>query len=154
MPYLTKGLEIRPVDREDLSVWASLRNKLWPDSITIHEAELADYFNGNSIDIVQAYVLQLGEAEIIGFIELNLRNFAEGSRASRVPYIEGWYVGEEFQGQGYGKLLIMSAEKWAKEQGYSELASDTELENRKSIQIHKHLGFKETERVACFLKKL
>jgi aminoglycoside 6'-N-acetyltransferase I len=40
------------------------------------------------------------------------------------------------------------------ENGYKELASDTEISNTQSIEIHKKLGFKETERVVCFLKKL
>jgi aminoglycoside 6'-N-acetyltransferase I len=46
------------------------------------------------------------------------------------------------------------AEKWALSLGYNELASDTEIENEQSISIHSHLGFKEIERIVCFLKRL
>lgn len=46
------------------------------------------------------------------------------------------------------------AEKWALSLDYSELASDAEVENERSISMHSHFGFKEVERIVCFLKKL
>ena len=91
---------------------------------------------------------------MVGFLEINIRNFAEGSQQSKVPYVEGWFVDKQYQGQGWGRLLMHSAEQWALTRGFSELASDTELHNKASIEIHKTLGFKEVERVVCFLKKL
>lgn len=45
------------------------------------------------------------------------------------------------------------AEAWAREQGFDELASDTEIDNHASIALHRRLGFAETERVVCFLKR-
>ena len=60
----------------------------------------------------------------------------------------------DYQGQGLGKKLIQRAEKWAKDRGFAELASDAETHNARSIAIHEHLGFQETYRVVCFLKKL
>lgn len=53
------------------------------------------------MDIVQAYVAEFG-SEVIGFMELNIRNFAEGSRKPKVPYVEAWYIKPEYQGKGYG----------------------------------------------------
>ncbi len=58
------------------------------------------------------------------------------------------------RGRGYGKALMTMAERWARAQGYTELASDTELDNTAGILVHKKLGFVETERIVCFLKKL
>ena len=131
-----------------------MRSQLWPDSKDDHPAELEEYFSGSSIDIVQAYVVEDESESAVAFIELNLRNFAEGSRSSRVPYVEGWFVRQDYRGQGWGKRLMEKAEQWALEQGSSELASDTELVNTRSIAMHRALGFEETERVVCFLKKL
>ena len=71
-----------------------------------------------------------------------------------MPYVEAWFVRSDCRGQGWGKRLMEQAEQWALEQGYSELASDTELINAHSIAMHRALGFEETERVVCFLKKL
>ena len=89
-----------------------------------------------------------------GFLELNVRNYAEGSRANRVPYIEGWFVTADLRGRGHGKQLIETAEQWALKNGYNELASDAELENEASIAAHKALGFTEVDRVVCFIKQL
>jgi aminoglycoside 6'-N-acetyltransferase I len=49
---------------------------------------------------------------------------------------------------------MKQAAQWATGLGFSELASDTEIDNVDSIARHKRLGFKETYRVVCFLKKL
>ncbi|MEM7343763.1 MAG: GNAT family N-acetyltransferase, partial [Chloroflexota bacterium] len=87
---------------------------------------------------------------------LNWRRDHSGcvTEAAEVPYIEGWYVDAHLRGQGYGRQLIEAAEQWAKEKGFNELASDAEVENIASIAAHKALGFDETDRVVCFLKKL
>jgi len=144
---------IREVNINDIDAWSEMRTALWPDTDDNHLSEITQYFNGQSIDIVQAYIAEF-DGHIIGFIELNLRNFAEGSLNSKVPYIEGWYIKPEYQGKGFGKQLMLYAEKWAISKGFSELASDTEVTNEKSINMHKHMGFMETERIVCFLKKI
>ena len=146
-------MRIREASEADLKPWSEMRTALWPATDDGHVAELEEYFAGTSIDIVQAYLAEDGH-EIIGFIELNIRNFAEGSRRPRVPYVEAWYVKPRHQGKGCGRQLMQKAEAWALTQGYSELASDTEVDNQRSISMHRHLGFHETERVVCFLKKL
>ena len=144
---------IREINEDDIAVWSDMRSDLWPDTQDGHIKEIREYFAGSSIDIVVTYVVE-ADHQVIGFIELNVRNFAEGSRCSKIPYVEGWYVKPEYRGKGYGASLMRMAEQWALSLGYSELASDTELENTLSIAMHKHLGFDETERVVCFLKKL
>ncbi len=147
-------MNIRPVQQADLLAWAELRTQLWPDSQDQHVKELEAFFAGTSIDIVEALVLVNEAGELCGFMELNIRNFAEGSRCSKVPYVEAWYVKPTYQDAGHGKQFMQLAETWARKLGYSELASDTEIVNKKSIAIHKKLGFTETERIVCFLKKL
>lgn len=47
---------------------------------------------------------------------------------------------------------MAAAEDWAREHGYSELASDTLLENRASEGAHRALGFEEVERAIHFRK--
>lgn len=146
-------MTIREVNEKDIEQWSEMRTALWPETNDGHISEIKEYLSGSSIDIVQAYVAEVGP-EIIGFMELNIRNFAEGSRNPKLPYVEAWYIKPEYQNKGYGKQLMQKAEQWAISQGYSELASDTEIDNHRSISMHKHLGFMETERIVCFLKKL
>lgn len=144
---------IRPVDVPDRADWLRMRVALWPDDPAEHAGEIDLFFAGRSRDVVAAFVCEDAAAPV-GFLELNIRNYAEGSDNSRVPYVEGWYVDAEYRGRGVGAALMAQAEAWAKEQGFTELASDCELDNTTSIAAHRALGFEETERVVCFLKQL
>ncbi|MEW7993700.1 MAG: GNAT family N-acetyltransferase [gamma proteobacterium symbiont of Clathrolucina costata] len=146
-------MAIREIKKSDLKQWSKMRTSLWPNTQDNHLSEINEYFSGESIDIDQVYVAVFDQ-QAVGFIELNLRNFAEGSRHPLVPYVEAWYVEPEHRGMGYGKALMRQAEEWALAQGCTELASDTEITNHQSIAMHRYLGFEETERIVCFLKKL
>ncbi len=88
------------------------------------------------------------------FIELYIRNYAKGSSNTAVLFVEGWYIDEEVRGRGHGRRLMQTAEQGALDNGYDELASDTEMENTDSIAAHSKLKFKEVGRFVCFIKKL
>lgn len=148
-------MNVRKVNSTDKDEWARMRNSLWPSSLEEHLEDIDNYFSKEGeIDIVDVFVLEKSKGKLGGFIEINIRNYAEGSEAVKVPYVEGWYIDADIRGIGYGKQLIKTAEKWAIENGFDELASDAELENSGSIAAHKALGFKEVERIVCFIKKL
>jgi aminoglycoside 6'-N-acetyltransferase I len=72
----------------------------------------------------------------------------------RVGYVEGWYVDPDLRGKGVGRTLVSRAEIWAREMGFTELASDAELRNDGSIRAHHALGFHETFRLVHFVKPL
>jgi aminoglycoside 6'-N-acetyltransferase I len=63
-------------------------------------------------------------------------------------------VDGDLRGRGYGRQLVQAAELWALENGFDELASDAELANMDSITAHRPLGFEESGRIVCFIKKL
>lgn len=147
-------MKIRPVTPADLNTWAEMRFALWPDSLEEHATELRRYFNGEQFDIDFAFVVETPEERLAGFIEVNLRDYAEGSTQSPIPYLEAWYVKPEYQHQGYGQSLLQFFEQWAKNKGFKEIASDTTPDNVRSIELHKQYGFKETERVVCFVKSV
>ena len=147
-------MNVRRVNSGDRNEWARMRNALWPGSLEEHLDEIDKYFSKGEIEIAEVFVLERGDGELGGFIELNLRNYAEGSQSTKVPYVEGWYVDGDLRGRGYGKQLMQAGETWAIENGFAELASDAVLDNSDSIAAHKSLGFVEVERIVCFIKKL
>jgi len=147
-------MKLRRVDSSDREEWARMRESLWPGSSKEHLDEIDRYLSNERRGLVEIFVLDKDGGGLGGFIELNLRNWAEGSLADQVPYIEGWYVDPDLRGYGHGKELVKAAERWAIENGFDELASDTELENIGSIAAHEALGFEEVERLVCFIKKL
>ena len=146
-------MTVRQATEGDLSHWSRMRDALWPDAAPTNSDAIAQFFAGESIHITVC-LLAIAEELPVGFIELNLRGYAEGSHAAEIPYVEGWFVDAAYRGQGFGRQLMGAAEAWALENGFSELASDAELENDQSIAAHKKLGFTETDRIVCFLKDL
>jgi aminoglycoside 6'-N-acetyltransferase I len=131
-----------------------MRTALWPDAVAEHPLAIDAFLAGRSSDIDEAWVCEGDDGVVIGFVELRIRNYAEGSDLAAVPHVEGWYVDADQRGRGVGAALLAHCEQWARERGYSELASDTEIANTGSIAAHTALGFEETDRIVCFLKKL
>lgn len=131
---------------------AAHENATWPDtSPDKHRAEMHEIFSDPNQPV---FVVERSNSRLGGILEAGTRAYAEGCDTSAVGYIEGWYVDEDLRGQGVGKVLVQAAEEWAREQGLTEIASDTWLENEISIQAHIKLDYKEAERLVHFAKKL
>ena len=144
---------VRRATELDIEPWCEMRDRLWPDSAATNREEVENYFSSSSGDIRECFLVE-DSGTAVGFIELNIRSYAEGSRCDEVPYVEGWFVEEKYRSKGLGRLLMDKAERWAQDNGYRELASDAEIDNNRSIAAHKKLGFMETDRIVCFLKRL
>jgi len=101
------------------------------------------------------FLAENDQAQLMGFAEVSLRrDHVDGASISPVPYLEAWFVEAPFRKQGVGRSLIDAVARWAIARGYSELASDAEIDNLLSIRLHKQLGFTEIDRNVTFLKKL
>jgi aminoglycoside 6'-N-acetyltransferase I len=93
-------------------------------------------------------------ARALGFVELAIRPFADGCASRPVAHVEGWYVEADVRGRGLGRALLSAAETWARARGFTELASDTEVQNDGSLAAHLRCGFLETQRLIKFRKPL
>jgi aminoglycoside 6'-N-acetyltransferase I len=71
-----------------------------------------------------------------------------------VAYSEGWYVDSDLRRKGLGTALVRACEEWARNHGFKEIASDTDIANDISISAHKALGYEEETRIVCFRKAL
>jgi aminoglycoside 6'-N-acetyltransferase I len=132
--------------------YMQLRARMWeisPDE-NQHEVEilLADREHWAIFSACEA------GGECTGFLEVRLREYAEGAGSSPVGYLEGWYVEPQHRRQGVGRMLVEAGEEWARSQGCTEMASDAAVDNSNSIRLHHELGYGETDRIVCFLKKL
>lgn len=108
-------MNIRKAASTDKNEWVKMRSQLWPDSSHLHPEQIDNYFDNCSNDIVEALLVENQKAQVVGFIELNIRNFAEGSTEFKIPYVEGWFVRNESRGHGFGKGLMLAAEQWAQD---------------------------------------
>jgi aminoglycoside 6'-N-acetyltransferase I len=131
-----------------------MRVALWPDGTADeHRAYMA-------ISLAQPErFLQLmmydEQRQPIGFIEGSIRgDYVNGTETSPVGFVEGVYVVPALRRRGIARQLFAAIADWAKARGCRELASDALLENESSQRAHRALGFRETERVVYFTKKL
>jgi aminoglycoside 6'-N-acetyltransferase I len=144
---------IKVAERRFSREWATLRNQLWPETFLAHLEVIDRFFNHTYPHIHIAFLAQRA-TEVVGFLEVSLRSYAEGTETSPVPYVEGWFVADSARGQGYGRALMECAAQWALMSGYSVLASDAELANAQGIGAHQALGFIEVARHVSMLKSL
>ena len=144
---------IREVQPRDAAEWLRMRRLLWPGEG--HDREIDEHLrSGGTPALAKVLVAERTPAALAGFIESGLRAYAEGCQSSPVPFIEGWYVDEDARRQKVGEALMRAAENWARAEGFTEMASDVELENETSIEAHRALGFDEVTRLVCFKREL
>ena len=143
---------IRKAERHDIHRMAELACRLWPH----HTAAEMEAEMGALLEQPEAAVFLAFDGEkAIGFAQCQLRrDYVEGTESSPVGYLEGIYVAEGYRKQGIARELLSACEKWAKEKGCLEFASDCELTNAQSLQFHLNVGFEEANRIICFMKKL
>ena len=134
--------------------WLDFRLALWPD------ATAEDHRGYMAIALAQPErFLQLmmydEQRAPVGFIEGSIRaDYVNGTETSPVGFVEGVYVAPEWRRRGVARRLFEAIGDWARARGCHELASDALLDNVASQKAHAALGFKETERVVYFVKRL
>ena len=142
---------IRPAEPGDTREWLRMRAALYGDDPSL-APEIRRYFDDPRGAITLVAVRDGGG--LCGFLEVHLREYAEGCTDSPVPYIEGWFVDADSRRNGIGRALVRAAEQWAKQQGFREMASDAEASNRGSIAAHRKLGYERVEDIVCFRRTL
>ena len=136
------------------------------DSYTLAKLALNVYENNTIETLEEEFKQSLKNKDIlflikyidnnpIGFAQCNIRHdYVEGTNSSPVGYLEGIYIKDEYRNSGFAKELLQKCERWAKEKGCKEFASDCELTNTASLKFHLAVGFEEANRVICFKKKI
>jgi aminoglycoside 6'-N-acetyltransferase I len=137
---------------EDAKVLADLAIRMWTDHVP---EDLTEAFRQLAMNDDAVCFIKSVDDKPIGFAQCQLRNdYVEGTESSPVGYLEGVFVSEGYRKKGYAAELLSECEKWAKERGCTEFASDCELDNIDSLSFHMALGFEEANRIICFRKDL
>ena len=151
-------IHIRLANPSDQSTLAALFHALWPEGpVDEHSRELEAILSGNppgTLPLV-VFVAEASDKSLLGFLEVGLRSHADSCDPARpVGYVEGWYVTDAHRKLGIGKQLLAAAEDWARSQGCTEMASDTQIDNELSQRVHQSLGYEIVERAILFRKAL
>lgn len=145
-------MNIYRADMKDVDKVAKLSKLLWP-----HHSleELIEEFTCYMSEEKNVVFLALVDDCEIGFAQCGLRHdYVEGTSSSPVGYLEGIFVSEDYRKKGVAKELVSACQKWAKEKGCREFASDCEFTNEDSYKFHLKVGFTEANRIICFTKEL
>ena len=143
---------IRRATYEDKPEWVRMRQGLWPEAPLDYLSLDLDTLLADENSAV--FLASNADGRLVAFVEVGLREYAEGCETSPVGYILAWYVDPHVRGQKLGRELIQIAEQWAREKGCVEMASDTWLDNHASIQAHLKMGYYEVDRLVHFVKRL
>ena len=104
---------------------------------------------------IYPFFLAYSEETAVGFAQCQLRHdYVEGTETSPVGYLEGIFVAPGHRKQGVAGKLLEACQRWAKEKGCREFASDCELDNLESLKFHLNVGFEEANRIICFTKRI
>jgi aminoglycoside 6'-N-acetyltransferase I len=150
-------ISVRVIEPRDYKTLVPMLVELWPDGTTRDHGRLVrSVLNGKPRSILPlTFLVAERDDALVGFVEVGLRSHANGCDPIRpVGFIEGWFVAKGLRGEGIGRKLIAAAERWCRAQGCREVASDTWLDHRRSVQAHKALGFDVEGTFVNFRKRL
>src|SRR5262249_48889829 len=145
-------MHVRRAHPGDTAEWSRMRAALWPDADPAElESEIGPFLDDP--DQV-AFVAERDDGHLAGLVEASVRAWGDGIAEEPCAFVEGWWVDADVRRAGVGRALIAAVEHWARGRGFSELGSDTELDNVVSQRAHTALGFNEVERRVTFSKRL
>lgn len=146
-----KGHIVR-ISEQTVDEAAALAVALWPDDdFETWRGEMSAMVR-SATDALLLYVIG---GRPVAFAHFALRtDYVEGADASPTAYLEGIYVQPEYRRRGIARALLAEGERWARAQGCRQLGSDAELTNENSRLFHEKAGFREANRIVCFIKEL
>ena len=143
---------LNPTSSADRAAWAHLRQQLFDDlDPAFNEADMEAFAKRSE----QQVFLAVGEhEEAVGFAEVALRNLVDGCLSSPVGYLEAIYVTPDGRGSGLGRKLLDATIEWARAQGCTEFATDSDLKDTSAQRFHLAMGMKETYRIVQFRREI
>jgi len=134
--------------------WLDMRLALWPDA-TADEHRGYMTLSLSQPDRFLHLVMYDEQRQPVAFIDGSIRSdYVNGTESTPVGFVEGVYVAPAWRRRGIARQLFDAIADWARARGCRELASDALIENDVSQRAHLALGFRETDRVVYFTRKL
>lgn len=146
------AFRLQPATRRDRPLWKAMRMDLY--------SGLEEPFHDRDIERIltlrerSCLLVRAPNNDVVGFIEVSLRNIVDGCAGSPVGYVEGIYLVPDYRGIGLGAVLLDLASDWFKKKKCSEMATDTEIDNEDAQAFWAEAGFEETWRVVQYRKAI
>ncbi len=149
-------MKVEALAERTFRTWSAMRQQLWDHHTDEKDqADFVRYQKKSAEGTAISFLAVSEEGRHIGFLDAELRSdYVGGAERSPVWYVEGIFVVPEERGKGVGRLLIETLEAHARSQGYSEIASDCDLDDTMSEAFHKAVGFREAARNIHLIKRI
>ena len=145
-------MTITPVRRDQFDTWRELRELVFTDlELAFHDEEMEWLFASKDAG---CFLMFAEDGEVIGLLELTLRNFVDGCIGGPVGYIDAIFIQPHHRGRGHGERLITFAFHWFGERGCKHVATDAEIDNVGAQEFHRRMGFTERWRIVGFTRSL
>lgn len=142
-----------PYESSNFPELHSMSRKLWTD---FDEDQLEELLKKNAeLETTNFLLAKNEDGKCLGFAIFSIRtDYVEGALSSPTGYLEGIFVEADYRKLGIAKSFVQIGETWCKSKGCTQMGSDTWLNDTKSREFHKKVGFWEEEEVVHFLKNL
>src|ERR1700744_3883270 len=110
-------IETVQINTDAFAAYWRFRKQLWPMSDDQCLREAADTVANPRWTVFAARL----DGQVVGFLEVSLRDYAEGAESSPVGFLEGLYVQEEYRKRGIARALVRAGEQWAWSRGCAEM---------------------------------
>jgi aminoglycoside 6'-N-acetyltransferase I len=143
-----EGVTVHRLGTADIEAWLTMRKAMFSDADDLtHRNEIMNELRKPDH---AAFAARSGDLTRLGFIEAGSRSVAEGCETSPVAHVEALWVEGRARRQGIARHLVEAVKSWARDSGFRELGSDTEIGNAASQMVHRRLGFEEVERLVSY----
>ncbi|MEK6256933.1 MAG: GNAT family N-acetyltransferase, partial [Chloroflexota bacterium] len=135
--YHTEQVWQMDFNQNDAEIGVIFRQVRLPRSMHVeypYTREGGQVFDAAMISSLEGFSAVIDE-KIVGYIHLKL------GKAPSTAWISNFAILRRLRRQGIGKLLVIQAEKWAREQGCKRLVLEAQSKNYPAISIANNLGF-------------
>ncbi len=142
-------MNIRPAKTDDLTDILSMYNDAILNTTAVYEYEpftetyINHWFKEKEASHFPVLIAE-NESGILGFATYGTFRHRSAYRTTAEHSV---YVKSEFQGQGFGKILLDAILEEAKRNGIHVLVGGIDSSNLISIQLHQKFGFEEVARM-------
>jgi aminoglycoside 6'-N-acetyltransferase I len=146
------SFQLKPATAKDRAMWKAMRADMYAGlDESFHDHEIKRILESRDR---KCLFVSAPNRDVVGFMEVSLRNLVDGCEGGPVGYIEGIYLLPEYRGLGLGGALTDAAAAWFASKGCRDMATDTEIDNEDAQEFWSELGFEETWRVVQYRKPI
>ena len=109
------------------------------------EFKVNNWFENFYDEKTNAIFIAKNDEEIIGYVYVKITSVDGGPMKYREALIDGLYIADNHRKQGISKVLMSTAEKWAKENDVKYLYVNVLEENSRAVNLYRKLNFNNFE---------